>query len=171
MTKFPDYAVVGFPKCGTVSLQSRLPPDTPRYEWAYLTFGKDAFLHRFPNTRPIFITRDPVERTWSAYCYFDVFTKMGLEEWLQNGVGKCDQRLGIHDPVKCANYGYYINQWRDLNPIVIKLEDYKKKLPRKNVGGKYRYMNDKERKILEKYLYNDIKRYDSLTTNDEGILR
>lgn len=114
------------------------------------------FLDTYPDRQPVFIVRNPVERTWSAYRFFKMHEKMSLEEFLKPKP-IYDQRLGIDDPIRQSDYMKYMEKWMDLNPRIVKLESMK--LPRKNTTEIFRKMNDGERKLLEQVLEDSIKKY------------
>lgn len=120
--------IVGFPKCGTVSLEKYLKrkypePDTSvvRFEYAWKREGAKACEEKHSNKRPVIIVRNPVDRIWSAFRYFEFYKKMSLEEFLKNKVDH-DGRLGTGDPIECSDYQKWIDKWMHLNPIVVKLE-------------------------------------------------
>lgn len=151
--------VVGFPKCGTVSLQHLLGQGTRRYEYIYMKNGIEKFLKEQKDRQPVIIVRDPVERIWSAYAYFDQFREMSFAEFLEKREIK-DERLGIDDPIEQADYWKYIKPWLKFNPLIYKLEEMKKD-PRfkwRNKTTKHRAINEEERELLIKKL------------NEKGIL-
>lgn len=147
-------AIVGFPKCGTVSLQYFLGEGTKRYEFTYLKDGIEKYFKKFPNTRPAIIIRNPADRIWSAYCYFDQFKKMSFAEFLEPKKSGMDPRIGIDDPIEQADYWKYIEPWLYINPLIYKLENIRKNsnFPWKNTARNYRGINDDERILLIKKL-------------------
>ncbi len=121
-------AVVGFPKCGTVSLEKYLKRKFPepqisvvRFEYAWKRHGVKAYEEKHSNKRPVIIVRNPVDRILSAFRYFEFYKKMSLEEFLKDKVDH-DGRLGTGDPIECSDYQKWINKWMHLDPIVVKLE-------------------------------------------------
>ena len=158
------YVVVGFPRCGTTSLMNKLPKGTPRFESAYIDNSLRDSHNLHPERRPVFIIREPVERTWSVFCYDKIYDHMTLEEWLLKGYKNTN-------PVVQADYGYFINKWKHQNPIIVKLESFGEQMKVLNKRTRHRPMNKEERTILERHLYNAVTKYQSLATNDEGEIR
>lgn len=123
------FCVIGFIKCGQNSLQKFLHKKYP-YAWverAELTWkinGPDEFRERYEEFTPFIITRDPVERIWSSYWYFSVInTKESYSEWLTNGLAKKVNHVGATNPIAASDYELFIDYWKELKPVVLRLED------------------------------------------------
>ena len=81
-------AVIGFPKCGTVSLEKYLKRkfldiSVIRYEAIWLRVGVQEYEEKHNNKRPVIIVRNPVDRIWSAFRYFNFYKTMSLEDFLK----------------------------------------------------------------------------------------
>ncbi len=134
----PKFVIVGFPKCGQNSLieylrtKYNLPvvgrdgsPLVTKSEfiWHYDAFEKmETWAGR--GYKCVIIKRDPVERIWSSYNYFDYRSKMTFEEYLNlEGYTKL---LGEENPLKQSKYDYWIKKLNLYTPLVFDLEELKK---------------------------------------------
>lgn len=87
------YEIVGIPKCGTTSLGLYLKQRGYEVEESELQFFDihKALTHDYYFRTPIIVTRNPIERAWSDYNYFQresikkacdfSFYKYGLQMW------------------------------------------------------------------------------------------
>ncbi len=170
--------VLGFPKCGTASLQdylriksgkSRKDTSTTKREWCWFPFEEQLAMFDFEFGDPedyklYFITRDPVERIWSAweawhYWYskytFEEYLELDSDEYAQRfGESHAGKGVGIHgevNPVKQVDYKHWLTPWLDNFPeqvIVYQLEKIRKdplfphnnSLKKSEVPDKYREM-------------------------------
>ncbi len=126
------FAVIGFPKCGTVSAQTWLLQKYPNHENILkLEFPCYGDVKRFEkggdleDYTPVFITRDPAEMLWSFYVYFN-FKEKGID----NPVDMLDipmQAFGMHhlSPLKQADFDHWIGMFKHLNPLILSLEEIK----------------------------------------------
>jgi hypothetical protein len=155
-----DILICGFLKCGMEKLTKHY-----KYLDPSLKIYNDQFITK-PNAREYFdnfgwdecpqitvITRDPVDRCWSAYNYFRD-TKhphvegLTYEEYLYHK--RYHSSWGETNPIYQSNYERHIKPFRDLNIVVIKLEDL--------IGAKppYTTISDFDRKLTEKLLEKEI---------------
>jgi len=124
--------IVGFPKCGQISLQRWLEEKHnkkytfDKYESIWRRDAEDHFKLLVENDVEILvITRDPVEACWSSYWYFtDERKEMTYEEWLAHK--GCDKVLGERNPISCFNFDKWLVRLKKYNPTIYKLEDVKK---------------------------------------------
>jgi hypothetical protein len=129
-TKKVKFVIIGFPKCGQVSIQEyfrKLLPDwechRPELIWRRngLQFWEESYNKEW--NVPVIITRNPVEATWSAYWYFHYGPKWKFEDFLQ--IRKYHGGYGEVNPICGYNFEKWIKRWEKYDPLVIKLEDAK----------------------------------------------
>jgi len=145
-TEFPSrykkIHIIGFPKCGSTSLRTyfkaRYPkiqvasfPSASLYQpdWETICGGRCSQ----PDTLSVIITRNPVERIWSAYFWSQKWNYPSkkhptFEEFLHWQPPK-EWRYtssGLVDPIDCCDYEKYIKKAYKYNPIILRLEDMKK---------------------------------------------
>lgn len=151
------YVIIGFPKCGQISLISYLRTNhkdiiVKKDELIWNKNGPEIFLEKYgERVIPLIITRDPIERMWSSYNYF----QFGGDDW-EHGHGDppiCEQytfpkylnikgyehHLGEMNPVSQSNYQKWYVHWKDIGIIKrFKLEDLNKKenFPHDNITQK-----------------------------------
>lgn len=161
-------AIVGAPKCGTNSLQKYLKtlfPDKEVIRTETLFKGKhgvDDFKKNHSNKVPIIITRNDVDRIWSQYHYFDLKNRMTLKEYLEYNIRDKDDIFkgwGKGNPIKQAQWKYWIDIWKELNPIIVTLEECMKLegFPHDNkteLLRSYPKINKEERELIEEALKN-----------------
>ena len=93
LDKTIKYEIIGVPKCGTTSLGEYLIKkgyDVIESEFSFLDIEKAENYNYYWRT-PIIVTRNPIERAWSDYCFFKrdsikhacdySFFKAGLQMW------------------------------------------------------------------------------------------
>ena len=162
------YVIIGFPKCGQISLQNYLVKRFPnkvceRPELVWRRDGVKYYKEHYASRGciPIMIIREPIDRIWSHFWYGH-YAQRGwkLEEYL-NFVKEDDNHLGELNPVSESNYGKWIKQWSFCNPIIITLEEMKKNpdFPKDNttankrkLGDEMPFMCGEDRRICEKYI-------------------
>jgi len=151
-TKFPSrykkIHIIGFPKCGSTSLRTYLQKRYPRVEvtsfpgsslyhpdWKITCSGKCSQ----PDTLSIIITRDPIERLWSAYWWSQKWNvheeeQPTLQEFLHWKPVPVENTKfpsgswrylssGLVDPIDCCDYEKYMKKAYRYNPIIIRFED------------------------------------------------
>ena len=158
-----NYVVVGFPKCGQVSADKYLRdkyPDTPRRaELAWRDDGISKWTniirgHTFQipdgEIRPYFVTRDPIERIWSAYLFFGHQTIGDYPTYLIN---RLYQPYGEGNPIMQSNYEKWLKPWQEYHPKVVELEDLNKiyDFPHMNITKDTRYKNVDVPEFTEEY--------------------
>lgn len=157
-----DILIAGFIKCGQESLE--------RYYYNMddtIKTYRDEFITK-PNARQYYdnfgwetdpaivvITRDPVDRCWSAYHYFRAnqfpnMENMTYEEYLLHK--SFHSGWGETNPIYMSNYERHIAPFRDLNISVLKLEDILgPEFPHRNTNT-HTTMSDHDRKLTERLL-------------------
>jgi|TARA_B110001454_G_scaffold211802_1_gene227881 hypothetical protein len=126
--------IVGFPKCGQVSLIQHLKnisPDTivKKDEIIWNKEGVKIFKEKYGHNdkiKPLIIKRDPIKRIWSSYWYFDLEEKPFREKYTYEEYLHIDMyahHLGELNPIRCSNYNKWINNWKELNPIIYEHEE------------------------------------------------
>ena len=162
-----DILIAGFLKCGQESLLSyyrRLDPNLKVYRDEFIT-RPDARMYfdnfgweKYPKI--VVITRDPVDRCWSAYNYFRKQNHphvegLTYEEYLYHK--RYHSSWGETNPIYQSNYERHIKPFRDLDITVLRLEElYGEEFPKKNTN-EYGDMSDYDRKLTEKLLNLEYK--------------
>ena len=174
------YAVIGFPKCGQVSMQEYLAKryndvyriDRPELIWR--RSGVKDFEEQYHNygVKGIIITRNPVKACWSYYWYIHYGTEgtryMEYEDFLTQKI--YSDPLGEKNPISCYNFEKWIKRFQKFNPIVVRLEDMieNKNFPLLNTtignrpdvktrfDGKMPEMTEEQRTLTEKLLKKEI---------------
>jgi len=122
--------IVGTPKCATNSLEQYLRDRFKGQEVRRIEViwrgqdGVDDTVYRFPPDKWQYIItlRDNVERIWSNYHYFQMNDKMSLEDYLKYDHSEFST-VGIGNPIKQGQYGYWIHFWRKYDPIILTIDD------------------------------------------------
>jgi len=144
------YAIIGFPKCGTVSLENKLIEEygkenviriVPELIWN--NKGPKIMMEQYKDYTPVIITRDPADRIWSAFKYYTQFKRMWFEKFLR-GNNVRYKSIGCYQPIYQSDYNMYISRFKD--PIVYSLEElqqdpdfpHENKTKRKKMPQKYR---------------------------------
>ncbi len=179
-----DNIILGFPKCGTASLKNYIRIKAGRTrrdgagitsrEWCWFPFEEQIamFDHDFgdpDNYKLHFITRDPVERIWSAWeawyrwykgYTFEEFLELDSDEYaIHYGKSHAGKGVGVHgevNPIKQVDYDKWLKPWLDnFNDIVTvyKLEEIRKDplFPHEN-SLKKNEVPDKYRELILKAL-------------------
>ena len=122
-----DYVIIGFPKAGTVSLQNFLRKKKKkkihRRELIYLDDGPDIFEKNYKGCIPVIIKRNPIDRLWSAYNYYQWLKSIPFKEWVLNE--KHINQIGTNSPIKSCDYDYFIKRFERFNPQICDLESNK----------------------------------------------
>jgi len=121
--------LVGFPKCGQVSMQQYLqhmfPGNPSRHEigWrddAIAKWEEIVYSHRKSRVTPVFVIRDPIERMWSAFLYMGLPNIPDFPTYLIN---RLYQPYGEGNPVMESNYAKWIKPWEKFKPVVVEMEE------------------------------------------------
>lgn len=149
-----EYVVIGFSKCGITSLKKYLNCANP--EIAYNDNGVEEYLKNYSDMTPCIITRDPVDRIWSAYNYFPFFSKMTFQEFLDFRSPQW-QGVGCNDIIEACNYEKYIDRFRPYGVKVFKLEEMMNRddFPKFN-EKKHEPIPDEYRQLIEQKLINSL---------------
>jgi hypothetical protein len=121
------YAVIGFPKCGTVSTQRWLlnrGHDATKNEWPiYWEINK---IREFLGDRiPVIVIRDKADALWSFYEYFGYDKlKIPFKEFLHLRV-RANNFLN-HTPLEIYDYDKWIDRIKPLNPEIYRIEELHK---------------------------------------------
>lgn len=130
------FNIIGFPKCGQVSMQSYLSEiytgyNIRRDEIMWKRSGVEDYekIYGKLGVRPIIILRDPIEAIWSYYWYMGHGDKnnpvfMEYEEFLV--APNYNEQLGEENPISCYNFNKWIKRFTKFKPIIIELEEMKK---------------------------------------------
>lgn len=126
------YAIIGFPKCGTVSLEEYLKRDKKNEvirvvpEIAWLPNAHRTYKAYYSEYTPVLITRDPFDRLWSAYRFYTFFHGVTWEEFL-NGNDPRYHFIGCSKIKGKWDYTPHINRFAEWNPLVFSLEEMQKR--------------------------------------------
>jgi len=135
--------IIGFPKCGSSSLRNYFRIRYPKKEVA--SFPSASLYHpdwlticggrcSQPDILSVIITRNPVERIWSAYWWSQRWNTSQtkhptFEEFLHWTPPSKEWRYltsGLFDPIDCCDYEKYMKPALKFNPIILRLEDMQK---------------------------------------------
>ncbi len=160
--------IVGTPKCATNSLEKYLRERFRDVEVRRIEViwrgqeGMEDTIMRFPPDKWEYIitTRDNVERIWSNYYYFQMNEKMSLEEYLKYDHQEFST-VGIGNPIKQAQYPYWISFWTHLKPIVISVDEMRQlpDFPHINKTGDrrdYPNISEKNKALITSYLEKGV---------------
>jgi len=188
--------IIGFPKCGSSSLRKYLQLKTPhlaRTPDQIRSFPAQSLYHpdwetvcggicSKPDTLSVIITRNPVERLYSAYYWSQKWNEADtihptLEEflhWQPKGTKRTEYTIyltsGLVDPIECCDYEKYIKKAYKYNPLILRFEDmiknptfpneaktnvvlHKALIDKINIKPKPDQMSDNERKLIVEELY------------------
>jgi hypothetical protein len=109
-------------------------------------FGEDGKHGHFT---PLIITRDPIERIWSAFRYFK--PKETFKDYLLTDL---EQNFGAYNPIIGSNYKRWIEPFLKYDPVIVSLEFMSKMpgFPKANVTPHF-YDMPKEDLLLAKRLF------------------
>lgn len=112
------FAVIGFPKCGTMSLVEYLKAKYPKCEVTrpeniYEEPKEPHIVPRWRDWECVTITRNPLNRIQSGCQYFTVLRQSSVEDVLQGKFhnSKNYMNVGFRYPVRQSDYQYYINRF------------------------------------------------------------
>ncbi len=130
--------IIGFQKCGQTALRNYL--NCGINELVYYPDAVQRFETHNKGLRPVFITRDPAEKLWSEYHYFDY--KMTFIEFLDHrSTEVCD---GYTTPIERCDYFRWIEPFKHLNPLVVTLESMQTLMQPMNVNQKIKCISATE---------------------------
>lgn len=157
--------IVGVPKCGQNSLHKYLKAKYPNqdvtrseYFWE-LKKSKKEIDEIYKDYQMVIILRDNVERIWSGYRFY-CHTDLSIDEYLKFTNGEDWGHLQIN-PVEQGDYKYWINLWKEYNPIIVWLEDCIKLegFPHENITKDnredYKDITEADRQIIKENLNYD----------------
>ena len=119
------YVIVGFPKCGQMSLEKYLQDkgyDVTRQDNIWNSRARQEIEDQQPGRIPIIITRNPIDMIWSSYHYWHYKDVMTFPEYLTYRVTR-ESNLGYENPIEHADYEKHINKFLDMKPLLFKFEE------------------------------------------------
>ncbi len=119
------YIIVGFPKCGQMSLMAYLKNqghDVERFDQIWRSDSAKRTKEQHPGRIPIIITRAPIQMIWSSYFYWHYKSVMSFPKYLKHKVRR-ESSLGDENPIDHADYEKHIAKFADMNPILFKFEE------------------------------------------------
>ncbi len=121
------FNIIGFPKCGQVSMQKYLIDrysgyNTRRDELIWKKSGVEEYEKmQFDNLQTIIMIRDPVKACWSNYWYmYNAENNMDYKKFLTTP--SYHDQLGEENPISCYNFNKWIKRFLKFNPIIVELE-------------------------------------------------
>jgi len=139
--------ILGFSKCGQHSVIEHLNKkgfNVKKLEIAYQLGAPYTLKRKYPNYRPVFVTRDPADMVWSMYNY-EYRQEMSFESFVERKdvVDKADFRKWIKPFIE-----------RELNPLILNLDEMMKEegFPHLNKNKKYHEMPLKFRALVDNIL-------------------
>ncbi len=135
------YIIIGFPKCGTQSLEQYLVNQghtVLRTELVYLKTGLEEYETKYSDYIPVLITRLPECRQWSLYHFKEYHKEMSFEEFRDKKF-TLGLNFGLDSPRSCSEYEKYIDVWKKYGVIVYKLSEISqdKNFPVMNENANY----------------------------------
>ena len=119
-----NYAVIGFPKCGTASMQEYLMKKYPDSNSVKLEFPIYGEAHKFEKElkgyRPVILTRDRKEMLWSFYNYFSM-TSVPFEDFLEMPIRAYNMK-GL-TPLEQTDYDRWIEPFKKYDPWILTLDE------------------------------------------------
>lgn len=119
------YVVIGFPKCGQVSLVeylNKLGHEAVKYDMIWKESCVLDVKSKYPDYQSIVITRDPIQRIWSGFNFWLYHEMMSFSHYLK--LQRISRTLGEENPILQSYYYYWIDRVkRVLNPIIVRFED------------------------------------------------
>lgn len=126
-----DYIILGFQKCGQTALGAYLNCKVD--ELIYYPDAIERYKSHYLNHRPVFILRDPMERLWSEYHYFEHYREeMTFKKFLTHRSDKPDR--GLTTPIERTDYWRWIELFRAFHPLILNLGDMQTLMPVMNVN-------------------------------------
>jgi len=144
--------IIGFDKCGQTALGKHLNCKVD--ELVYYPDAVERFITHYSDHTPVFILRDKAEKLWSEYHYFGFGRNqiMTWEEFLDHRSPLKDR--GYTTPIERTDYWRYITPFKELNPLVVNLEDMKNIMTPANINLKNdRFISEEQIKAVDdKYI-------------------
>lgn len=171
---YVKYVIVGFIKCGQVSLKKKLESEgheVRRFECATNPLGPRMIKKLHPGFEPVIITRDPIKRIWSQYKFLS--EKFDYEMTFEQYCHYWNHHLiwFNENPIFQSNYDEHLKHWD--NPLVYELEECIKDpaFPKENEGENKTKMSDEDRELATTMLkdYKSILQ-GKLTVKGTGVL-
>lgn len=120
MSTNTKYVVVGFPKCGQLSLVSYLTAkgfDVVRNDCIWRSDAKKLIEVQNPGRQPIIIIRDQIQMIWSSYWYWHYKDVMSFPNYLVHKTRR-ETALGNENPLDHADYEKHIQKFADMDPLL-----------------------------------------------------
>jgi len=124
--------VLGFQRCGKHSVIEHLNKkgfNVKRLDIAYESIAPYSYQRKYPNYRPVFVTRDRADMLWSIYQY-EYKQEISFQKFVE------DKKI-----IEKADFNRWIRPFadRELNPLVLNLDEMVKEkgFPHLNKGKKY----------------------------------
>jgi len=150
------YVIVGFPKCGQVSLVEyliRQGHQAKKFDKIWHDDALRMILERYQNNEQfVVITRDPIDRMWSGWRFWHYHEHMSFEKYTH--VFGTQSSVGQENPIAQSNYAYWLDIIKPLDPLLTTFEEVVK-LPNFPHENKTKFQFAMPAKIRQE-LENDI---------------
>lgn len=159
--EYVKYIIVGFIKCGQMSLMKKLKDEgheVEKLECATHPLGPRMIQKNYPGHQVIILMRDPIKRMWSQYLYLKerrLYTKT-FEDYLE--WWRAHQFWFNENPIFQSHYAEHLPRWDEMNPIIYQFEELIKDpaFPHENATKIKFKMTEEQRKLakekLDKYI-------------------
>jgi len=163
------YVIVGFPKCGQMSLEKYFKDqgyDIQRNDCIWNSNSLQEIKDQNPGRIPIIITRDPIDMIWDSYWYWHYKSLMSFPEYLTYSTER-ESNLGHENPIDHADYEKHILKFAELNPILFKFNEMIRipGYPHVNQTDNKPQITPEYRKMIEKALESGKSTREPLFTN------
>ncbi|HSA75482.1 MAG TPA: hypothetical protein VLE21_04770 [Candidatus Nitrosocosmicus sp.] len=121
------YDVIGFAKCGTVSVQKWMLNqgfDCTKNEWP-IYWNIEKIKQHLQDRIPIIVKRDKKQALWSFYEYFGYKGQIEFDDFLELRI-RNNNFLNL-TPLEIFDFDKHIDRLKELNPIVYDLEELQKR--------------------------------------------
>lgn len=144
------YAVIGFPKCGTISTDKWLRDkgeDSVKIEWP-IFWEVSKVKQLLQDRTPVIVTRNKDDFLWSFYEYFGYKGQLPFKDFLELRIRST--RFLNFTPLEMSDYDMWIDNLSSLDPIVYKLEELQSlpEFPHENLTRRKTVIPDEEKETL-----------------------
>ncbi|UVF62430.1 hypothetical protein [Nitrososphaeria virus YSH_922147] len=143
------YDVIGYAKCGTVSVQRWMLNqgyDCTKNEWP-VYWDIERLRNHLQDRIPVIVKRKKIDALWSFYEYFGYRGQIGFKDFLEIRI-RNNNFLNM-TPLEIYDYSH-IERIKELNPIVYDIEELQKldDFPHENITLRKTSVPDEIREIL-----------------------
>ena len=148
--------VIGFPKCGTMSMVEWLRVRNPKAE---ISRPENIYIEDkvdWSKWECVAITRDPMKRLQSGHGYFTQLRGLDVNDLLK-GYGKGYRNVGFENPIEQSDYDRYIARFEHKHGVKVKVYRFEDMIkdsdfPHINDTQYKKIWNEKEKKLVKSQL-------------------